>query len=50
MRKTGTKIKTWIVEVVIPPTIGAAIGFMISEPMPDAQRIGQGWQGLRIPS
>ena len=24
----------------MPPTIGAAIGFMTSEPMPDSQRIG----------
>ena len=29
-----------MVEVIMPPTIGAAIGFMTSEPMPDSQRIG----------
>jgi hypothetical protein len=29
-----------MVDVIMPPTIGAAIGFMTSEPMPDSQRIG----------
>jgi hypothetical protein len=29
-----------MVEVIMPPTIGAAIGFITSEPMPDSQRIG----------
>jgi hypothetical protein len=29
-----------MVEVTMPPTMGAAIGFMTSEPMPDSQRIG----------
>jgi len=26
-RNIGTRINTWIVEVIIPPTIGAAISF-----------------------
>ena len=26
-----------MVEVIIPPTIGAAIGFITSEPMPDSR-------------
>ena len=39
-KKTGTRIRTWMVEVIMPPTIGAAIGFITSEPMPDSQRIG----------
>ena len=29
-----------MVDVIIPPTIGAAIGFITSEPMPLSQRIG----------
>ena len=29
-----------MVEVIIPPTMGAAIGFITSEPMPVSQRIG----------
>ena len=29
-----------MVEVTIPPTIGAAMGFITSEPMPDSHRIG----------
>jgi hypothetical protein len=29
-----------MVEVIMPPTIGAAIGFITSEPIPDDQRIG----------
>jgi len=29
-----------MVEVIIPPTMGAAIGFITSEPMPDSHRIG----------
>src|SRR3954469_19902153 len=29
-----------MVEVIMPPTMGAAIGFMTSEPTPDSQRIG----------
>ena len=29
-----------MVEVIIPPRIGAAIGFITSEPMPDSHRIG----------
>ena len=40
MKKIGTKIKTWMVEVIIPPTIGAAIGFITSEPIPDSHRMG----------
>ena len=39
-KKTGTRISTWIVEVIMPPTIGAAIGFITSEPMPLSHRIG----------
>src|SRR6266436_3898999 len=39
-KNTGTRIRTWIVEVIMPPTIGAAIGFITSEPMPDSHRIG----------
>lgn len=39
-KKTGTRIRTWIVEVIIPPTIGAAIGFIKSDPTPVSQRIG----------
>src|SRR5258705_13709527 len=37
---TGVMMSTWIVEVTMPPTIGAAIGFMMSEPTPVLQRIG----------
>ena len=33
-------MRTCTVEVIMPLTIGAAIGFMTSEPMPDAQRMG----------
>jgi hypothetical protein len=29
-----------MVDVIIPPTIGAAIGFMTSDPMPDSHKIG----------
>ena len=29
-----------MVEVIMPPTIGAAIGFITSEPIPDSQRVG----------
>jgi hypothetical protein len=39
-KNTGTKISTWIVEAIIPPTIGAAIGFITSEPIPLSNRIG----------
>src|ERR1035441_1580134 len=39
-KKTGTRIKTWIVEVIIPPTRGPAIGFITSEPTPVSHRIG----------
>ena len=39
-KNTGTRIRTWIVEVIIPPTIGAAIGFITSEPMPVSHRMG----------
>src|SRR5580700_230185 len=39
-KKTGTKISTWMVDVIIPPTIGAAMGFITSEPIPVSQRIG----------
>ena len=33
-------ISTWIVDVTMPPTIGAAIGFMMSEPTPVLHKIG----------
>jgi len=39
-KNTGTRIKTLMVEVTMPPTIGAAMGFMTSEPIPDSHRIG----------
>ena len=29
-----------MVEVIMPPTIGAAIGFITSEPMPDSHKMG----------
>src|ERR1700730_12496098 len=38
--RAATRISTWMVEVIMPPTMGAAIGFITSEPMPDSQRIG----------
>src|SRR6185437_9026213 len=39
-KKTGTRIRTWIVDVIMPPTIGAAMGFITSEPIPVAQSSG----------
>jgi len=39
-KKPGTRIKAWVVDVIIPPTIGATIGFVTSEPMPLSARIG----------
>src|SRR5215467_14101933 len=39
-KNTGTRIKTWMVEVIMPPTMGAAIGFMTSEPIPVSHKIG----------
>ena len=33
-------MSTWIVEVIIPPMIGAAIGCMTSEPTPLLHMIG----------
>ena len=36
----GTPAEPKMVEVIIPPTIGAAMGFITSEPMPLPQRIG----------
>src|SRR6202023_1912835 len=39
-KKTGTRIRTFIVEVIMPPTIGAAIGFITSDPTPVSHRIG----------
>ena len=39
-KNTGTRISTWMVEVIMPPTIGAAIGFITSEPIPDSHKIG----------
>jgi hypothetical protein len=41
-KKTGTKISTFIVEVIMPPTIGAAIGFITSDPTPVSHKIGTG--------
>ena len=38
-KKTGTRMRTGTVEVIIPPTIGAAIGFITSDPIPLSQRI-----------
>src|SRR5579884_4440993 len=37
-KKTGKRMRTWMVKVIIPPTMGAAIGFITSEPMPDSHR------------
>src|SRR6202011_51098 len=39
-KNTGTRISTLIVEVIMPPTIGAAIGFITSDPTPAAHSIG----------
>src|SRR6202035_108152 len=39
-KKTGTRMSTWMVEVTMPPTVGAAIGFITSLPIPDSQRMG----------
>lgn len=39
-KNTGTRIRTWMVDVIMPPTMGAAIGFMTSEPMPVSRKIG----------
>jgi len=39
-KNTGTSMRTLIVEVIMPPTIGAAIGFITSEPIPLSHRIG----------
>jgi len=39
-KKTGTRMRTWMVEGIIPQTMGAAIGFITSEPIPDSHRIG----------
>jgi hypothetical protein len=39
-KKTGTRIKTWMVDVIMPPTIGAAIGFITSEPTLDYHKMG----------
>jgi hypothetical protein len=33
-------MSTWMVEVIMPPTMGAAIGFITSEPTPDSQMMG----------
>ena len=43
---TGVTRRTWIVEVTIPPTMGAAIGRMTSEPVPDDRR-SEGARGPR---
>ena len=37
---TGVTINTWIVDVIIPPMMGAAIGFMMSDPTPELHKIG----------
>jgi len=37
---TGVMINTWMAEVIMPPIIGAAIGFMTSAPEPDDHMIG----------
>src|ERR1700730_7065507 len=39
-KNRGTKIITLIVEVIMPPTIGAAIGFITSDPTPVSHKIG----------
>ena len=39
--KTGTKIRFASVAVTKPPTVGAAIGFMISDPEPVANITGR---------
>jgi hypothetical protein len=39
-KKTVTRISTLIVEVIMPPTIGAAIGFITSDPTPVSHKIG----------
>jgi hypothetical protein len=39
-KKKGTRIRTGVVEVTMPLTMGAAMGFLTSEPMPDYDRIG----------
>jgi hypothetical protein len=35
-KNTGTRISTAIVDVIVPLTIGAAIGFITSDPIPDS--------------
>ena len=37
---TGVITSTWIVDVIMPPRIGAAIGFMTSEPTPLLHMMG----------
>ena len=37
---TGVMMSTWIVEVTMPPMIGAAMGFITSEPTPWLHMIG----------
>ena len=38
---TGVTIRTCMADVIIPPTMGAAIGFKTSDPMPVLQSIGR---------
>src|SRR6185312_6116418 len=45
VNRTGTSTMTERVEVIMPPTMGAAMGFMTSEPIPVSQR-----SGARLPS
>ncbi len=40
-KNTGTRMRTWMVDVTMPPTIGAAMGFITSEPIPVSQRMGR---------
>jgi len=39
-KKTGTRISTFIVGVILPPRIGAAIGFITSELIPLSHKTG----------
>lgn len=39
-KKTGTSKSAWMEEVTMLPTIGAAIGFITSEPMPLSHKMG----------
>jgi hypothetical protein len=39
-KKTDARIRTRVVEVTKPPTMGPAMSFMTTDPMPDSHRIG----------